>query len=860
MTGYSFEIAWRNLLKDGWSTLLVVLTLAVGVGSSMTVYSLLEAMARDPIPHKSRQLFAPRLDTVGPRARASMAGARGWNSGLPDVLMTYRDAVALRDARLGVRQAVMYGTGFVASAEGAHALPGQVRATDADFFGMFEVPFVEGAGWGAEEDASGARVAVVSEAIATRLFGLDAMRDVVGRSITLDGHAFRIVGVTRQWDPKPLFYSLGFENTAAAFVPGEEIFVPLSAAIALIRDGVNTTTSCAREVEVRGIPARTREDWLRGECLWTQLWVELPDRAAVSRYRSWLEGYAAEQQRSGRMDWDPRVTLHDVREWLVAYGAVPDEYRLASLLAFGFLAVCVVNAMGLMLLRFRRRAMDLALRHALGASRRTLFAHCLAEATLIGVASGALGVLLSGTGIVAQRHLLAAELAPLARLDLGMLALTIAIAVAAALVAGLYPAWRVTRLRGAPASRSRAPGSIGGRLLVAAQVAATLALVVNALFIAWQKFETVRRPTNVDGRNMFFVVSSWSGEPGGFAARVARDIRELQSIPAVLAASAASPPLMGDNWGTPVSSSADPRATPTLATIFRVDEHALDAWGARLIEGRWFRPEEVGRGGRPPANVTVVNRSLAVREFGGVRQALGERLHLQLFRSNSTSTVVGVVEDVPGSFFSSADQPYSMFYPLTLVRGGTTTYSVRARPGSLDEAMRESLDRLRAIDPVRALGHPLMERMSGSGTAAVPFEDFSALTRRADRGLVLMLLGTSLLLVVVACLGILGISGNWILQRRHQIGVLRALGARRRDILRQSQLENLSVVATGVLAGGIAAHVINLWLVGRFAMSPLSPAWVPAGAVAIVVLAQLAALWPAVQGTLVPPATAARAR
>lgn len=861
MAAYSLQLAWHNLLKDRWSTLLVVLALAVGVGASMTVYSLLQAMARDPIPHKSRQLFAPRLDSVGPHAGMGGMGARGVDKGLPEVFMAYRDAVALRDARLGLRQAVMYGTGMlVSAAEGAGATLSRVRATDGDFFAMFDVPFLAGEGWGRKEDAEGARVAVINEGMARRLFGLEDAGAARGREIILEGHVFRIIGVVRHRAPSPLFYSLGFDRTSDAYQPHDEIFVPLSAATDLLADTANAPANCARHGELTGDFPRNREDWLRGECVWVQLWVELPDHAAVQRYRRWLEDYAKEQRRSGRFDWDPVVVLLDVREFLAAYGAVPGEYRVATLLAFGFLAVCVVNAAALLLLRLRRRASDLALRHALGASRRTLFTHGLAEAGAIGVASGVLGLALAGLGILVQRRLLPPELAPLAEPDPGFLALTLGIAVMAALAAGLYPAWHVAVMRTTPGAGLRGLRPGAGRLLIATQVAATLALVVNALFIAWQKFEAVRRPTHVDEQNLFFVGSRWAAGTADIQARVARDIAGLRSLASVQAASVAAPPLLADNWGLSVSGLgwADPR--PSSAAMFRVDEHTLDAWGARLVAGRWFRPEEIRRDephGPPPGQV-VVTRSLAEREFGSAPDALGKPVYL---RGGLRVTVIGVIEDVPGHFQSSAAYAQAFFVPSVHPRGGTSMYSVRALPGRIEEAMRESLEFLRREDPVRALGLPGLDQLTGGMfSGAESFARFSAYTRRADRGVALLLLVTSALLLVVAGLGIVGVAGNWMLQRREQIGVRRALGARRRDILRQFQLENLAVVVAGVMVGAVAAQAINLWLIGRFEMSRLSPLWVPAGAVVIVLLAQLAALWPALRGAMVPPATAARTR
>lgn len=858
MTGYYLQLAWLNLRRSPWLTALIVLAVGVGIGSSMTVYSLLHAMARDPIPHKSSQLYAPRLDTQGPRHQASMMGVRGIRSGEPADLMTYRDAVALRDAGLGQRQAVMYQASYIVATEDRTHGSLPARATDADFFLMFDLSFLAGSAWRREEDAAGARVVVLSERLARLLFGLADARQALHRTLTLNGNTFVVAGVTQAWSPQPRFYDLGFSSTAMAYGSGDELFLPLNAATAMMGDtGGMGSNACGREIEIAGTPPRTRERWLTGECLWTQLWVELPGAAEVQRFDAFLRGYAAEQQRSGRVDWLPETRLHNVRRWLVAYEVVPDEYRLATILALAFLAVCLVNATGIMLAQLRRRSAELGLRRALGASRGVLFAQCLTEAALLGLLGAALGLALAGLGIMAQRRLLAPELAPLARLDAMVLTVAIGAALLGTVLAALYPAWRVSHERSAAGRNPRALRAGAGRTLTALQITATMALVANCLFVAWQKLEQIGRPIDVDAPQLFTVFSAWDREYEDLQARIEGDLAELRAVPGVEQVSVALTPLQAHGSGLEVSSRPQGTA-PTVAHFHRVDERTLETWGTRPLAGRWFQREEVGRGS-PSAPLAVVTRAVAEREFGDAEQAVGKTLVFRNYRGGMQVTVIGVVGHLPGMPWLG-DEDHVVFYPIVHAPGGAVAYVVRAAAGALDITMPEAVRRLRDSDPARAIGNPTLEAALGhAGEAgAIPFIEFRDLVYRADRGLASMLFATAVLLLMVAALGIVGVTSNWVSQRRHQIGVRRALGARRRDILHRFQSENLAIVVIGVLAGGVLALAANLWLVQQFEMSRIDPLVLLPAAALIVLLSQLAAFWSALRAARVPPALTTR--
>ncbi len=271
MSAYYFGLALHNLRRNPWLTGLIVIAVALGIGSSMTVYSILRAMSADPMAHKSAQLFTPQLDNFGPGNR---------RNGEPPDLLTYRDAVALHKAHLGIRQAAMYEIALAASTQDARQAPvlAQGRATHGDFFAMFEVPFRSGGPWSAADDEARANVAVITAGLADQLFpGVQA----VGRIIRLEGQDYRVSGVTRPWAPAPRFYDLSW-GEGGGYDPAADVFIPFETAV-------------AREIQSNGAltcnnyPGRNRAEFLASECIWAELWVELPDGAAVAHFRNYLE-------------------------------------------------------------------------------------------------------------------------------------------------------------------------------------------------------------------------------------------------------------------------------------------------------------------------------------------------------------------------------------------------------------------------------------------------------------------------------------------------------------------------------------------------------------------------------------------
>jgi putative ABC transport system permease protein len=431
MLNYYLTLALRSLKRNVVLTVLMIAAIGVGIGASMTTLTVFRAMASDPIPNKSRQLFAVQIDNWGPKKGVVI----GDKENLQEQI-SYPDAMGLMNAHAAHRQSAMYATGFALTPANPDLRPFQVqaRAAYADFFPMFDVPFRYGGPWTSADDAGHADVVVIGHELNDKVFG---GANSVGKTLNLDNHEYRVVGVLDRWEPTPKFYDLNNNKYGKA----EEAFIPLTRAV----DQQLTSWgnyNCAGDIGAPGWEGR-----LHSECIWIQFWAELPTAADAERYRTFLNNYAAEQQRSGRFHWSPHTKLRNAREWLAYRRAVSDEVRILVLVSFSFLLVCLLNAMGLMLAKIMGRAADIGVRRALGANRGAIFGQCLIEAGVVGVAGGLLGLALTALGLMGLRSLLSEQVSRLTHFSLTDVAIAITLSVVATTLAGLYPTWRAAQVQ-----------------------------------------------------------------------------------------------------------------------------------------------------------------------------------------------------------------------------------------------------------------------------------------------------------------------------------------------------------------------------------------------------------------------------
>ena len=428
MFSYYLDLALRSLKRNPVLTGLMIAAIAFGISACMTTLTVFRAMSADPIPAKSHQLFAPQIQNSA--ATETNPGEDGFASQL-----TYVDAMALMQAHAAKRQSALYLTDLALRPTNTAQKSTYefTRAAFSGFFGMFDVPFQYGSAWSAQEDADHAAVVVLSSDINNRVF---RGQNSVGKSINLDKEAYRVIGVLKPWKPIPHFYDLH----VLPFGESDALFIPFSHAIEkhLMMDG---SMAC---------PTPPRPDWegkLQSECTWISFWIELPTAAAADQFRTFLTSYAEEQHAQGRFAWAANVRLYDLQQWLKYMKAVPPETRISFLVALGLLLVCTVNTIGLLLARFMRRAPDIGVRRALGASQRSIYAQYLTEAGIVGLVGGALGVVLTVFFIRSLHIVFEPKIARIVHADPLTLGLAVLLAIAVSLIAASYPVWRASRIQ-----------------------------------------------------------------------------------------------------------------------------------------------------------------------------------------------------------------------------------------------------------------------------------------------------------------------------------------------------------------------------------------------------------------------------
>ena len=436
MFAYDLRLALASMKRHPGLSALMVLAIALGIAVCTVTFTMYHAMATNPIPDKSDQLYAVTLDTWSPDRPYDDEKPEN-----PPQLLTHRDATYLHDAKAAQRTVVMYKSGALLMPErqGVKPFTAMLRVTSHEFFPMFDVPFAYGQGWDAAADQGPQPVVVISHETNQKAFGGE---NSVGRTLKLGKVEYRVVGVLQPWSPSPKFFDLNngsFEDVEDAFVPfgwGKALELP-----------VYGNTNCWKPET-----GDSYQDFLNSECVWLQLWAELPTAAEREKFQAFIDNYARGQKALGRFPRPLNNRLYDVGQWLDRNEVVQRDNRVLVGIALLFLAVCLVNVVGLLLAKFLNAAPLTGLRRALGASRKDIVRQHMVEVLVIGVAGGILGLLLAVAGLAGIRSVYVAfadvngsAYERLTQVDPIVVLATLALSLLAGAIAGIYPAWRIGR-------------------------------------------------------------------------------------------------------------------------------------------------------------------------------------------------------------------------------------------------------------------------------------------------------------------------------------------------------------------------------------------------------------------------------
>ena len=385
-------------------------------------------------------------------------------------------------------------------------------------------------------------------------------------------------------------------------------------------------------------------------------------------------------------------------------------------------------------------------------------------------------------------------------------------------------------------------------LLIVLEIALTCAIVCNAVFLIAQRMHRMDMPSGVAEHELVQIQVVDIGDRPDAKARGEEDLAALRAIPGVKSVARVNQlPFTDSSWNNSIFLSPT-QTQPTLNATMYFGIDVLKTLGAQIIAGRDFNASEYAeyrdaiRDPKLTPHVVIITRALAQKLWPG-ESALGKTIY---FDPQTPLRVIGVVAGLIRPSLSEGENAaqWSTVVPLRFSGGGS--YVLRTDPGQRERVIRAAVTALKTLDPKR------IYRQQRT------LDDARAEFFQGDRAMTGLLVGVIVALLLVTGLGIVGLASFWVAQRRRTIGVRRALGATRADILHYFQTENFLLATIGIALGMVLAYGINLVLMLHYELPRLPWFYFPAGAVALWLIGQAAVLGPAMRAAAVPPVVATR--
>jgi putative ABC transport system permease protein len=847
-TWRDFRYGTRSLARNGSFTLAAVATLALGVGITTAVFSVVNTVVLQPLPYRDADRLVRIVERAAPRAAASPLLRR--------TSMTWSEMVEWR-ARTATLAELAYTISppitLMPTPEGSVRLSGALVSSNV--FSMLGAHALLGRTLDARDEAPGSNTVVISALAWQRYFQGDP--GIVGRMVALktqgpeagllDGTPRTVVGVMTHEFDYPVPYCDYWAPIAA---DSKARRTGSGAVIARLRDGISAGAA-ADEANVIG-------EGLRPKPTSGPLAQPLP-------------------QGTRRFDVEP------IKEQAIA--ATRPALTVLALAVGVLLLIACANVATLLLARGTARRREVAVRLALGASRSRIARQMLAESLVLTAIGGGLGVLLAVGGVQALRSLASPNAqgpflisfggAMIPRLnevavDGRMLVIAVAVSAFTALVISVLPALRLSRIDHVQAMDARGASGAGGdirvrNLLVAGQVATATVLLVGAglLINSFDRLARVDPGWNASGLLTFYLVAPQEYTTQRKATLINDLLAELRRTPAVRAAGFTyAGPLLGlvDHFGVFVPPGRTPeemRDVPDAPQIRSVSHDFLQAVGARLLAGRWLEPRDDA--GAPP--VIVINRSLATRFFES-GNPVGQMVHLDGRMDLPPQQIVGVVDDLRQARLDQEPAPqffvdYRQVLALTQARRMPVPAQERLAFGFLSFVVRTDGNPDRLTTTVRSL----IGRVDANVgiDALLPMEQLvaSSLTRQRFYAAVMgVFAGIALLLSAIGIYGVLAYSVG---QRTREFGVRTALGARSRDVLAMVVRQGLRLACIGIVIGLAGASALTRYIEGMlYGVTPVDRLTYAAVVALFGATASIACYLPARRATRIDPMTALR--
>ncbi len=797
------RLGLRMLLKNPGFTAVVVMTLALGIGANVALFSVVNGVLLNPLPFPHPE----QLVTLAQSKPNFEMGAIPYPN--------FRDLQ--KENRTFSSMAISRGFGFSLIGAGE---PERVNArlVSADFFTVLDVMPALGRTFAAGEDEPGAPpLVVISAGLWQRKFG--AAQEVLSRGLTLDDKNYTIIGVL------PANFSLF--RTVDVYVPIGQWNSP-----ALLRRSAALGLHGIGRLKPGVTVAQGQADLER---VMSDLAVAYPE---------------TNKGNSARVSPLKERMLGDIG---------PILWMLLGAVGFVLLIACV-NVSNLLLARSTSRTREFAIRTALGAGRWRLLRQSLTESMLLALAGGGLGLLLAGWGTHAAIALLPTTLprASEVGLDARVLIFSVGISVFTGLLSGLAPALRTSQFglsetlkdggRGSSSGRGRAHG-----VLVAVEMALAVVLLIGAgLMIrsigALWKVDPGFRPDNVLTFGLSLSPSMRTATPEMVRANLRELSNQISSTPGVQAVSfsAGAAPLQGEDdlfyWMDGELKPAS-QSEMHMALVYRVEPGYLTAMGIPLKHGRFFTDQDDERS-QP---VVVIDEVLARKHFGDA-DPVGKRIRQD---GRDPQQIIGVVGHVKQwSLDSNEEQTLQaqLYEPFRQVSTGWAGVGVVMRSEGSSSAPFDAIRRVvQSHNQQNVISRPLTMNEVIAGTLA-------------DRRFSMILLDAfAVVALLLASLGLYGVISYLVGQRTHELGIRIALGAQRKDVLRLVLSHGMKMALGGVALGLVAAFGLTRLLAGMlYGVSATDPLTFTVIALLLIAVAMLACFVPARRATKVDPLVALR--
>tara|TARA_R110002153_G_scaffold6556_8_gene29973 strand:+ start:14934 stop:16238 length:1305 start_codon:yes stop_codon:yes gene_type:complete len=427
MFHYYLKLSLKSIGRQKSLSVLISTTLGLGIAACMITYSLIYLMSKDPLPNKSNRVYHVQLDNWHRNSAAI-------EPNLPPEEVTWRDAMNIVHAKQAKYQAAHAITWGMITPANKNVPPflGIIRATQGEFFPMFDVPFLYGQGWQNHPINHVEYVTVLSKETNQRVFaGINS----VGQTLPMLGKLFTVVGVLDEWHPSPKFFDMSF----GAFYPPEDLYVPLQIKAELELPHGGHTNCWEKDL------GDNYQAFLNSECVNFNLWIELASQQNKPQFDNYLQTYVEQQKGLGRF---PRVSNNivlNINQWLVYKKVISSDMYLFFYLALLFLLVCLFNAASLISTKFTAKNSEIALRRALGANQLAILSQCLTETLILGCLGALIGLAFCLMGLEGIKYLYP-NFSAFVTLDMPLMLITVGISILSSVLAGLIPSIKVSML------------------------------------------------------------------------------------------------------------------------------------------------------------------------------------------------------------------------------------------------------------------------------------------------------------------------------------------------------------------------------------------------------------------------------